>query len=130
VLFLSDEWFDAMAAAVAGVEVPDGVTLRVGQVVTATPTGDVSYLLDCRDGRCTIVRDTVERADVVFRSDLAVAQQLAAGGPDVAPGHAVLRGDVQVSGDVTRLLATGDLAARLAATVGTLRSTESPESPG
>jgi hypothetical protein len=120
VRFLSDEWFDALAAAVAEVEAPAGVSLRVGQVVTGTSDGDVAYLLDCRDGRCTIVRDSVADADVVFRSDLAIAQQLAAGQQGMAPGHAVLRGDVRVSGDVTRLLDAGDLAARLAAAIATV----------
>jgi hypothetical protein len=120
VRFLSDEWFDAMAAAVATVEVPNGVSLRLGQVVTGAPEGDVSYSLDCRDGRCSLDRGTVEGADVVFRSDVTIAAELAGGDSPVAPGHAVLRGDVQVSGDVTRLLATDDLVSRLAAALATL----------
>jgi hypothetical protein len=118
--FLSDEWFDAMGAAVATVEVPPGVGVTIGQVVTGTATGDVSYLLDCRAGRCTLARGAVDDADVVFRSDAATARALADGTGPVAPGHAVLNGDVVVSGDVTRLLATGDLADRLARAVASI----------
>jgi hypothetical protein len=112
--FLSDEWFAAMSAALAKVEAPEGVELRIGQVITGTAVGSVSYVLDCRGGHCKVERGSTEDANVVFRSSLAVAQELADGGGSVAPGHAVLRGDVEVSGDVTLLLTAGDLAARLA----------------
>jgi hypothetical protein len=125
VLFLSDEWFDALDAAVSTVEVPEGVALRIGQVITGGPDGEVTYSLDCRNGLCTLLRGTIDDADVVFRSDVATAQDLADGDSSTAPGHAVLRGDVQVSGDVTRLLAAGDLAARLATAMAGFRELHS-----
>ncbi len=112
--FLSDEWFDAMASAVAAVEAPPELELRIGQVVTGAEGGDVSYALECSGGRCSLVRGPADDADVIFRSSVDVARRVAAGegGP---PGHAVLAGDIEVTGDVTRLLGTADLVARLRA---------------
>lgn len=117
--FLSDEWFAAMGSAVATVEAPEGVALRLGQVVTDTPEGDVAYVIDCGEGRCALTRGSTDGADVLFRSSFTVAQRLADGGVNEAAGHAVLRGDVEISGDVTRLLAAGDLAVRLAQAMAT-----------
>ena len=100
----------------------DGVELRIGQVVTGRPEGEVAYVLDCRHGACALIRGSVDDADVVFTSDISTATELADGGAGPAAGHLVLSGDVRVSGDVPQLLTAGDLPARLAAAIAALGS--------
>lgn len=114
--FLSPEWM-ALLEADAG-PVDPGVTLRLAQIVTGTPTGDVTYLVEISGGRLH-VRAGREQFDVGLTLPYAAAVSLAIGEETVH--DAVLRGDVKVSGNLEGLQAATPCLLALRDSMGRIR---------
>ena len=117
--YLSDEWFAALAEAVAQVAVPPELGVVVEQVVMGADAdgGDVRFRLACHDGTCTIERGP-GGADVILVEDRATAVAIATGARTA--GHAVLHGDVVVRGDAGRLITAAPLLELLAPAVASV----------
>ncbi len=88
----------------------DGVDLVIEQHVTHDD-GDEVWHLRITDGRVASVTGPAERADVTLRQDAATAKALRDG--SVHAQHAFLTGRLVIDGDISKLLAHGDLLATL-----------------
>jgi hypothetical protein len=117
--FLSDEWFDALAAAAARATPPADAAVAVGHVVRRRD-GEVAWTLVLRDGRATVERGTVEGADVVLHDDEETAAAIHRG--ELTAQEAVARGRLKVSGDVRRLVAATAALATLDGAFAKLRA--------
>jgi hypothetical protein len=99
--FLSDEWFDALSVALQRVEVADGSSLVLGQVVTELPFslgGEVRYTIALGGGQpARLERGSVETAEVVlvvpFPDARGLATGTASGASLIAAGRITIRGD-------------------------------------
>jgi len=125
--FLSEEWFEAFAAALASLPVTSGAGdgsegLCLGQVVTAVPEkaraagvhdGEVRYTIVLgRNGSASLLVGSTESAEVTLLEDWSTAEAIASGSaslPDLLGA-----GRVKLRGDPRALVAAGDLLARLA----------------
>ena len=109
--FLSQEW---LALGVeAGLSLPEtpGASLRLQQVVTGAPQGDVRYVTVIEDGR------TVEQrlgddpdADLVITTTYADALAMHRGELDLNTGF--MQGRVKIGGDIAKVFALLPLAGR------------------
>ena len=116
--FLSDEWFEALAAAVG--RIGSTAELSVGQVIHDGPTTHC-YRFVSHLGRVAVERLDATAgpiADVTFEETRDVAAAVGRG--ERSAGHAVLTGDIVVHGDVSTLAAEPELATALADAVGSL----------
>ncbi len=112
VRFLSSEWFDQIDATGADPADPDVVAdhaddLRLRQVVTGTPDGDVAYMVMIRDGRARVERQpdvshAPPEADITITSDWPTAAAIAQG--QLSTQKALMQGRLRVRGDVARLV--------------------------
>ena len=115
--FLSEEWVEAMNEAAAGAEVPADAAIVVGQQVSGTPVGDVSYRFAVGDGALRLTWGTTEGADITLLQDYATAVALARG--ELAAQQAVAEGRLKLRGDVGALVRNGP---SLAAVAGVFRA--------
>ena len=95
--FLSPEWFARFAEELAAVR-PDADVppLALGQVVTGTPDGTVSYSILVSGTKAELVVGSTAPAAVTLVEDWPTAQAIAAGTPVselLAAGRITLRGD-------------------------------------
>jgi hypothetical protein len=104
VRFLSDEWLDALDAAVR--REPRFRTtsgdLVIQQTVTGTEWGDVTYRIELGPDGGRVAVGAVLDPTVALATDLETAQRTARG--EAAALHAVLDGRIRIEGDVARLL--------------------------
>jgi hypothetical protein len=112
--FLSDAWFDELAAAAEQAVPPAEVRVTLQQVVTdASPddadTGTVDYGLRVADGRVEVVRGRLDAPDVTFTQDRATATAIARG--ELSAQAAFLAGRLRIGGELHRF---ADTAAALA----------------
>ncbi len=126
---LSEEWFEALDAVLAGLSggpgEADGPGLALGQIVTGvpegagvarSPDGQVRYTMVLRhDGTALLARDTVEMADVVLVEDWGTARAIASG---ESVSDLLTAGRIKVRGDSRALVAGGEVLARVAPLVG------------
>lgn len=121
--FLSDEWIEEAAAAAASSEelrtATAGVQLRVQQVVTAAPVGDVRYVMSIDDGTVSLRSGHDEACDVTFTLDWATAVSMATGA--LGAQEAFTTGRLQLTGDVAVLLRHGPALAGVGSVFATLR---------
>ena len=105
VRFLSPAWFAAVQEALAGSQdvaaATSGSSLRLLQVVTGGPEGDVAYLVTVEAGSATITPGPPDMAAEVTLAaawDTAVAIATGALAPHDAftTGRLVVRGDIDV----------------------------------
>ncbi len=88
----------------------DGVDLVIEQHVT-DDDGDEVWHLEIANGRVSSVTGPADRADVTLRQDAATAQALRDG--SLHAQHAFLTGRLVIDGDISKLLAHGDLLSKL-----------------
>jgi putative sterol carrier protein len=105
VRYLSPEWMDAAAQALAAdtalKEATADVALTLEQVVTGGPGDDVRWHVRIDHGSVTLAMGPADRADVRFTTDYATAAAIAAGA--VGAQEAFGRGRLRVGGDITAL---------------------------
>jgi hypothetical protein len=100
---LSSEWFTRFAALLAKLAPAAGAPpLALGQVVTGTPAGTVSYTILVGEGGASLVVGSTEEAAVTLVEDFSTAQAIAAGTPVSALLEA---GRITVCGDANALIA-------------------------
>ncbi|CAA9220099.1 MAG: hypothetical protein AVDCRST_MAG20-685 [uncultured Acidimicrobiales bacterium] len=114
--FLSPAWFDAVQAALdASDAVRDATrdsTLRLLQVVTGGPDGDVSYLVTAERGVVLIAPERPDvSADVTLAATWDTAVSIATGA--LAPHDAFTTGRLVVRGDIDVLRAQAPALAGL-----------------
>ncbi|MGI9120418.1 MAG: SCP2 sterol-binding domain-containing protein [Acidimicrobiales bacterium] len=121
--FLSPQWLDdAAACAAASPELAGatvGVRLRVQQVVTGGPDGEVRYSVSINDGQVELCSGFQPDADVTFVADWATAVAMATG--TVAAQEAFTTGRLQVRGDIDALLRHGPALVGLDAVFASVR---------
>jgi hypothetical protein len=111
-VFLSAEWMELLAAALPASD--PSVSVRIAQVVTGAPAGDVRYCVVIDAGRARV--ETCVAGDVTLSMPYEVAVGLATG--RLRPQDVLQSGDVRVSGDLSLLQTVtsvlGDLGPALA----------------
>jgi hypothetical protein len=126
--FLSDGWFDALAAALSGLRPATSALgapapgLALGQIVTGVPddagvsglkNGEVRYTIVLgQDSPASLLRDSVESAEVTIVTDWSTAQAIASGSSSVS--DMLSAGKLKLRGDTSALVAAGDLLAMVA----------------
>ncbi|MFZ4520020.1 MAG: SCP2 sterol-binding domain-containing protein [Microthrixaceae bacterium] len=104
--YLSDEWLDEAAAALAAAPALTGeaaeVDLTVAYEVTAAPGGKCSYAVRLSEGRLSLERPSPKDPPVSFTLDYDTAAEVARG--DVSVQAAFMQGRLKLGGDVTVLL--------------------------
>ena len=105
--YLSPEWFTEMEQA-AGAFVPEVNgdepvrPVRLKEVITDTPFGEVSYMVSIEAGQLQILRHSEEAPDVTFNQDYATAAALHRS--ELTTQEAFFAGKVRVSGHLNKLL--------------------------
>ncbi len=122
-LFLSGEWLDALAKTLAASgPIGSPKRLALGQIVTGSPMGDVSYTLVIGGGEPTTVVVGTATASVVIVEDHATALAIATGRP---AAELLASANVKIRGDVAALLDAQELLAAVGeALASATRSTE------
>ena len=125
--FLSEEWFEAFAAALAILPAagtagrPTG-GLALGQLITEVPAhagaagvenGEVRFtILLGRDGSAALVRNSTAAAEVTLVEDWPTAAAIVAG--TAALPDLLAAGKIKLRGDSNALVSAGDLLAKVA----------------
>jgi hypothetical protein len=124
--FLSEAWFDALAAALeslhANASAAGNAGLALGHIVREVPekaastrvqNGEVRYTIVLRqDGSASLVRGSTAEADVVLVEDWSTAEAVATGVSSVS--DMLSAGKIKLRGDTRALVAGGDLLANIA----------------
>jgi len=126
--FLTDEWVDAVDAAVAS----DGalatlmadVALSIEQHVTAGPLGDVTYHLTFDHGQASVRPGPASNPTVRFSQDYETAAAIASGAGSAQ--RAFMTGRLRVGGDLRVLLDHGDALAQLHDVFASVRARTAP----
>lgn len=130
--FLSAEWIGALHEAAAAspslARLTAGVTLVIEQEIVDAPDGPVAYHVSFDDGVVAVrpglaaaaVPAGTERPTIRFSQDLETATSIAAGRGSAQ--RAFMTGRLRVGGDLTVLLARGDLLAELDDVFGGVRA--------
>ena len=101
--FLGEDWFALGAVEGGGLPAVPGASIRLQQVVTGGPTGDVRYLTIIEDGRTVEQRVGVDSdADVTITTTYDDAVAIQRGELDINAGF--MQGRVKVGGDMAKLL--------------------------
>lgn len=122
--YLSDEWMERAAQALAGsealAEATRGVDLVVQYEVSGAPGGRRDYALCLRDGSVTLEQGPHPDAHVTFALDHATAASIAQG--ERSPQAAFMRGDLKLAGDVMVLVHQQALLASIDDALAELRA--------
>jgi putative sterol carrier protein len=102
--FLSDEWFNEIAAGTA--PPADEPVAVLQQVVTGGPDGEVRYHIVVAGGRAVLVRGPASAPDATFTEDYATAAAIAQG--QLSTQAALLSGQILVGGNMATLSARQD----------------------
>ncbi|HEX3621369.1 MAG TPA: hypothetical protein VHT97_03540 [Acidimicrobiales bacterium] len=108
--FLSSEWLERLAAAVAAAPPPGTPAVSIHQRVTGGPDGDVEYTLRLGNGAAT-VEPGPGAADVEVVQDYATAAAISRG--VLSPAAAFAAGRLHLVGPVSSLVANQEAVAAL-----------------
>ncbi|HAQ21914.1 MAG TPA: hypothetical protein DCR10_00065 [Acidimicrobiaceae bacterium] len=114
---LTEEWVDALAAAVKDVTVPEGM----GLVVEYRVDDGFSWHLVIGGGAVSVVAGTAESPEVAFCADRNTALALAGGTLD--PLRAIIDGDLTIHGDPRALVTAKGLLEDIDKLFATVRPT-------
>lgn len=121
--FLSAEWIEEARAAAASSEelaaATVGVDLRVQEIVTGGPDGEVRYAVAIDDGSVSLRPGEDEAPHVTFTLDWTTAVAMATGA--LGAQEAFTTGRLQLRGDVAALLRHGPALAGVDAVFAGLR---------
>jgi SCP-2 sterol transfer family len=127
--FLSDDWLALGVEAGRSLPEVPGASLRLQQVVTGSPGGDVRYVTVIEDGR------TVDQhlgddpdADLVITTTYADALAMHLGELDLNTGF--MQGRVKIGGDIAKVFALLPLAGRAEWSAVQAEIAASTEPPG
>jgi hypothetical protein len=102
VTYLSQQWLDRQRELLADLPEQPGLTVRVQQVVTGGPDGDVTYHLAYESGRLADAGLGEDAdAEVVLTSPRDVAAAIATG--ELEAGVAFMQGRLKTEGPTARL---------------------------
>ena len=110
--FLSDDWFEAMAAATAAVVPPADLALTIEQRIIDGEAWSVRIA----GGSAELVRTASDDADVSIVTDAETAEGIRAG--TISAQRAFLDGDLRIGGDVAALIEHRDTLAELGIGLG------------
>ncbi len=104
--FLSDEWFEGVAALIAehGADAPSAVSMVLNMVVTDTPWGERQMHMGAIEGEAKMGQGHLEVADVTMTTDYITAKEVFVSGNQQAGMQAFMAGKVKVQGDMTKLM--------------------------
>lgn len=110
--YLSQEWMDRARALAAEVPETPGATVRMQQVVTGAPGGDVVYHTVIEDGRpvAQALGEDPEGADLTLTSTYEDSVLIFTGELDASA--AFMQGRVKVVGDMAKMMAMLPLTAK------------------
>lgn len=121
--FLSSDWIDEACAAAQSspglAAATAGAHLRIQQIVTGGPDGDVHYAVSIHDGQVVLRGGDDPEADVTFTLGWDAAVAMATGA--LGAQEAFTTGRLQVQGDVPVLLRHGPALAGLDSVFASLR---------
>jgi putative sterol carrier protein len=124
VRYLSDEWITTVAQGIAHhtdiTRLAASHPIRVAQIVTDGPFGDVTYHLVANDAGIEFASGPVTNPDITFTQTWDVAVSIAEGSANAA--EAFINGRVKFRGDHTKVIAAQPLFAALDAVFAAVRS--------
>jgi hypothetical protein len=124
VAYLSDEWMDEAASALASDEGVAAATadtdLTIAYEVSGAPGGKVGYAIRLDHGIATLLRDAPSGAPVTFTVDYDTAAEIARG--DTPVQVAFMQGRLKLGGDVSVLIEAGGALDGLADALADLRA--------
>jgi hypothetical protein len=100
--FLSDAWVAELDAAARDVQLPDGLSIVVQQVVLGDRGEASEHTIRIEGGHASVTRGRVDDAHVVFTQDRATAEAIAKG--ELSAQAAFLAGRLRVGGDVRQVI--------------------------
>lgn len=117
--YLSDEWFDAVDAAL-GADGAGSAALVIQQVVEGGPEGAVVWHVDIGAGHLAVARGPHPSPTVTFTQDYATAVGIARG--DLSAQEAFMTGRITMGGDAGALIAAAPAMALLGDALATVRA--------
>lgn len=113
--YLSLDWIEAMASAVAGntelQTLSADISLGITQVVTGTPDGDVTYHLQLAGGKASFGAGAAPQEDVRMEQSWDTALSVAR--HEVPAQEVFVKGLVKVGGDIQKLIPADPVFAAL-----------------
>ena len=106
--FLSDEWFEAVAAIVSArkVEIPAHAEISMNVVVTDTPFGeDRRFHVAALAGEPDLGMGHLNQPDLTLTTDYTTAREIFISANPQAGMQAFMEGKVKLQGDLTKLMA-------------------------
>ena len=124
VSFLSSEWIDALDRAASTATdlaaLTAGVVLVIEQEITGPDGIATQYHVTIDDGRVSVRQGPAEAATVRFQEDRDTAWAVASG--ELSAQRAFMTGRLRVGGDLTVLLAHGEVLAALGDVFASVRA--------
>lgn len=121
--YLSREWIDALSARVGSSPAlggaADHASLRLTQVVTGAPEGDVTYHVAVADGSATFASGAATDEDVRLESNWVTAVAVATGLLNAQ--DAFIQGRIRLRGDQAKLVEAVPVLTALDALAADLR---------
>src|SRR5687767_7679480 len=96
--FLTDQWMSDVVAALNDAGAASDISLRLQQVVTGGPSGDVSFWTTFENGTVTGGVGDLSDPDVTITQDYETASELARG--DLIAQAAFMQGKLKVTGNM------------------------------
>ncbi len=107
--FLSDDWFDSIAARAAATVADPEIRLTLQQTVDNDPP--ITWHTVIANGVVSIQRGAAEAADVRLVSDAVTAERIHAG--SLSAQRAFLDGHLRIGGDLAALMAAREALATI-----------------
>lgn len=117
--FLSDDWFEELAARLArATPAGEKTAIRIGQIARDTPGGgEVRWTIVLEPGTpARIDRSPSAEADVMLTGSYDSLRQLAAG--ELTAAQLLAAGELKLSGDISRLVGAAELLEAVSAALG------------
>ncbi len=101
--FLSDAWFEQLAAAARTSSVDPDLRLVIQQVIPDGPDGtEVVYVVSAADGVVAVRRGRVDAPDITFTQDRATAEAIHRG--QLSAQSAFIDGRLRLGGDLRAVI--------------------------
>lgn len=108
--FMTDAWFDAVATAQNGIDLPAGAPPKINLTVQGIDGADVQANIDTSAG-FALNKGHLDDADVTLTIPAAVARRMFVDGDQAAGMQAYMAGQLKVEGDITKVMALqGEMA--------------------
>ena len=119
VKFLSDDWFEELAARLArATPAGDGTAIRIGQIARETPSGgEVRWTIVLEPGKASrIDRSPTAEADVMLTGSYDSLRKLASG--ELTAAQLLAAGGLKLSGEISRLVGAADFLETVSTALG------------